>query len=761
LLFFTIEHEVAFSLYRQYIRHKPFYILMRKFFLLLVATLFVYSASAKEGMWIPYLLKQLNEAEMRDMGLQISAEDIYSVNNSSLKDAIVHFGGGCTAELIGSKGLLLTNHHCGYSRIQSHSSVENDYLKNGFWAMNESEEKTNPGLTASIVKYMRDVTNEAMEGIAANASAEDRSNRINKNLRKLVDAEREKTGYMIEVVPFFYGNQYILFAKEVFKDVRLVGAPPSSIGKYGADTDNWVWPRHTGDFSLFRVYANKENKPAEISDENRPYNPIQFLTINTNGFQNGDFTMVYGFPGRTQEYLPAVEVQNIIEHIDPLRIGVRQKILETLDRKMRKDDATRIKYASKYASIANGWKKWIGEVDGLVETEAVKRKLILETEFAQKINSDESWKLAYGNTLTDLNKAYKERLPLALARYNFIERVYYGSEFLRYMMRFKSLVDAVDAQDTSLIDKLSEQYAQSLERFGGNLDVALDKEVFTLLFPDYLNALESEGKMPTILKELKNMSEEEQREFAMEAYEKALLLKDKDALRELLANKPQKAVKKLKKDKAYQLATAMRADFDAVNLKMNSINKEIEVLQGTYMRGLQDVFPSKRFYPDANSTLRVAYGKIEPYDPVDGIEYKTQTYLKGVMAKYVPGDYEFDLPQKLIDLYQDKDYGNYGEEGKMPVCFIASNHTTGGNSGSPALNGKGELVGLNFDRAWEGTMSDINYDFSRCRNIMVDIRYVLFITDKFAGAGYLLDEMRFAEAEEAEVDLEPAMQEEG
>lgn len=716
-----------------------------------ISFLFIFSItlslSAKEGMWIPYLLKQLNEAEMRDMGLQITAEDIYSVNKSSLKDAIVHFGGGCTAEIIGNQGLLLTNHHCGYSRIQSHSSVENDLLKNGFWAMNQKEEKTNPGLDAAIVKYMRDVTNEAMEGVLTNATLEERLNTINKNLKALVTKEAEASGYEIEVAPFFYGNQYILFAKEVFTDVRLVGAPPSSIGKYGADTDNWVWPRHTGDFSLFRIYAGKDNKPAEVSEDNIPYTPKQFLTINTGGFKNGDFTMVYGFPGTTQEYLPASEVDNIIQHIDPLRISIRDKVLKTLDKKMRVDDATRIKYASKYASIANGWKKWIGEVDGLVETNAVAKKLTLEKEFAQKLAANAELQKKYGAVLPKLNALYAKRLPISLSRYNFIERGYYGSEFLRYMMRYKSLVDAIEKEDTASITKLSTSYAKSVVSFADGLDATLDEEVFVLLFPDYLSALSDENA-PEILLELKAKSKEEQRAFAKTAYQKSLVLKDAAKFEKMLLENPEKAAKKLKKDKAYLLATAIRADFDKANQAISPIENEIEILQGSYMQALREVFPNKRFYPDANSTLRLTYGKVEPYDPVDGIKYKTQTYLKGVMDKYIPGDYEFDLPQKLIGLYEAKDYGMYGENGKMPVCFIASNHTTGGNSGSPALNAKGELIGLNFDRAWEGTMSDLNYDFSRCRNIMVDARYVLFIVDKFAGAGYLLNEMRFAEVNE-------------
>jgi hypothetical protein len=729
---------------------------MKKLYIGLLLALFTLSLSAKEGMWIPYLLKQLNEGEMRDMGLQLSAEDIYSVNHSSLKDAVVHFGGGCTAELIGSQGLLLTNHHCGYGQIQSHSSLEHDYLKNGFWAMNKSEELKNPGLTAAIVRYMRDVTNEVFEGVEPGMDAAERAKKIKANAAALAESEAQSSGYDIEVEPFFYGNQYILIAKETFKDVRLVGAPPSSIGKYGADTDNWMWPRHTGDFSMFRIYAGKDNKPAALSDDNIPYKPAQFLTVSLNGFKQGDFTMVYGFPGRTQEYLPASEVGYTMNNYDPFRIDIRNQILEILDAKMRKDDATRIKYAAKYARISNSWKKWIGEVDGLRETNAVGKKEALEAEFALKVVSDKDLKATYGFVLDSLNTLYAAQVPVNLQRYAYLERMYYGTELMRHMLRYRKFVEEAPMASDSALTYMANQLTEGMDVFYKNYDAELESEVFAAMFPAYLSEVSLEP-LPELLQTLKTQKTAKTEAFGKDVFGKSVVLQGEEKFLNLLRTNPAKAAKALKNDKAYQLAVAMYDHYrNTLNPAVAPYAIAAEELQGTYVAGLQQVFPDKRFYPDANSTLRVAYGKVEPYDPIDGIMYKTQTFLDGVMAKYVPGDYEFDLPERLIELYNAKDYGQYAQGDKLPVCFIASNHTTGGNSGSPALNGKGELIGLNFDRAWEGTMSDINYDFSRCRNIMVDIRYVLFVVDKFAGAGYLLDEMRFATAEEPAAKPEAA-----
>jgi len=718
--------------------------MIKKHIFLLVIFLFSISISqAKEGMWIPYLISQLNADDMKAMGMEISPDDIYSVNHSSLKDAIVHFNLGCTAELISSKGLLLTNHHCGYSQIQSHSSLENNYLKDGFWAMSQEQELKNPGLIAAIIKYMEDVTDEALAGVSSDLDMQARDEKIKANIDALLEERNKETDYDLSVKPFFYGNQYILIAREIFKDVRLVGAPPSSIGKYGADTDNWMWPRHTGDFSIFRIYANKDNLPADVSDENVPYKPVQHLKINVNGFKPNDFTMVYGFPGSTQEYLPSTEVANIINVYNPARIAIRDVLLETLDAKMRKDEATRIKYAAKYAGISNSWKRWKGEILGLRETKGVEKKERLEEQFSLALLENPELNKKYGNVLPNLKELYEERKPYMLERYHYIEIGYFGIELLHHLLSYRSIVSLSGEE----LKEKAAQRAEGLEEsFYKDYDASLDMKAAVTLLPVYLNQVKTEP-IPEIIKELKEMDQEDQEEYIRELFEESIVLEDPAEWRELLANNPEKAIKKLKKDEAYKLSLAMIGHyFEALNASVKEIDNKIEYLQGQYVMALQEVLPLKKFYPDANSTLRVAYGKVQGYEPKDAVVFNPQTYLSGVIAKYIPGDYEFDLPQKLIDLYESKDYGRWGEGGKMPVCFIASNHTTGGNSGSPALNARGELIGLNFDRAWEGTMSDMNYDISRCRNIMVDIRYVLFIVDKFAGASYLINELDLAES---------------
>ncbi len=694
---------------------------------------------AKEGMWIPYLIGAVNADDMTAMGMEISAEDIYSINNSSLKDAIVHFGGGCTAELISKKGLLLTNHHCGYSQIQSHSSLQNDYLKNGFWAMNGKEELKNPGLTAAIVKYMREVTNQALMGVTATMPAAEREAKIQENIKSIIEAQKEP--YEYEVKAFYYGNQYILIAKEVFKDVRLVGAPPSSIGKYGADTDNWVWPRHTGDFSIFRVYADKENQPAEYSEENVPYTPLRHLMVNLGGTKPNDFTMVYGFPGTTNEYLPSNEIANIVNDYDPARIAVRDALLAILDKKMRENDETRIKYASKYARISNAWKKWQGEVLGLTATDAVGKKQKMEEQFEEAIAKNDVFTKEYSGLLKQMKSLYDERKPLTMERYMYLETMYYGNELVKHLLGYRGLVKLYeDGKDEELATEAA-KFAERLDGFYKDYDVELDRQAMHALLPVYLKAASTEP-LPEYLKSLKGKSPEQIEKYVNNLYAKALPVKDSEAWKQMLKENPKKAIKSLNKSDAMKLTMAGWDHFiNVVNPKTRDYEDRLDVLQRKYLLALSEVFPTKMMYPDANSTLRVAYGKVHGYEPRDGVEYATHTYLDGVIEKYIPGDYEFDLPQKMLDLYNTKDYGRYADGDKMPVCFIASNHTTGGNSGSPALNGRGELIGLNFDRTWEGTMSDYNYDVSLCRNIMVDIRYVLFIVDKFAGAGYLVDEM--------------------
>ena len=712
---------------------------MKKVYLFVLSLSISFSALAREGMWLPQLLAQLNYSEMQRMGLQISAEDIYSVNQSSLKDAIVHFNGGCTGELISSKGLLLTNHHCGFSMIQSHSTLEKNYLKDGFWAMNQSEELANPGVFASIVKSLEDVTNQVLEGVDQNLSAEEREKAMAANIETILAAEKEKNPKLdFEIKDFFYGNQYILISKAIYRDVRLVGAPPSSIGKYGADTDNWVWPRHTGDFSIFRVYADANNEAAEYDVNNVPYTPAQHLKVNIAGTDDGDLTMVYGYPGSTQQYLPASEVNNIISEYNPFRISIRDEILAILDAKMRVDEATRLKYASKYARISNSWKRWKGEIIGVEATNGIIEKRKEEVRFTKASRKIPAI-AEYEHLVPEMVIAYERRVPLYLERYAYIEVGYYGLESFRHLLAYSNLVGlkekGASAED---LQKEGERLALRLEGFMKDYDAALEAEVAQKILPLYLDAIKTD--LPEIIEELKSKEAKARAKYISKLFAKSPLV---DAsFKDLLASDPGKAAKIVLKSEAYQLSMAMYKHFISVlNLAVADQDAEIEKLQATYVKALQIAFPEQAMYPDANSTLRVSYGTVEPYEARDGVEYESRTYLEGVLEKYVPGDYEFDLPSRLIELHNSKDYGPYGENGKMPVCFVATNHTTGGNSGSPVLNAYGELIGLNFDRAWEGVMSDMYFDTRRCRNIMVDLRYVLFIVDKFAGAGYLVEEM--------------------
>jgi len=711
---------------------------MKKVYFLVLSISISCSALAREGMWLPQLLAQLNYPEMQRMGLQISAEDIYSVNQSSLKDAIVHFNGGCTGELISSKGLLLTNHHCGFSMIQSHSTLEENYLKDGFWAMNQSEELANPGAFASIVKALEDVTNQVLVGVEQNMSAEERERIITENIQGIL-AEQALANPKLdfEIKDFFFGNQYLLISKAIYSDVRLVGAPPSSVGKYGADTDNWVWPRHTGDFSIFRLYADANNEAADYDPDNVPYTPAQHLKVNIAGTNDGDFTMVYGYPGSTQQYLPASEVSNIVEEYNPFRISIRDEILAILDAKMRKDEATRLKYASKYARISNSWKRWKGEIIGIEATNGIMEKRREEVRFtkaARKIPAISE----YEHLVPEMVIAYEKRVPLYLERYAYIEVGYYGLESFRHLLGYSNLLKFSELDLEEDLQVEGKRLAKRLEGFMKDYDAQLEAEVAQKIIPLYLNAIKTD--LPEIISDLKEEDSKDRSKYISRLFAKSPLA-DKEFM-ELLNSNPEKAAKMLRKSKAYKLSMAMYQHFvSELNPAVAQHNAEIEKLQANYVKALQIAFPQKAMYPDANSTLRVSYGTVEPYEARDGVIYQSRTYLEGVIEKYIPGDYEFDMAAKLMELYEKKDYGPYGENGKMPVCFVATNHTTGGNSGSPVLNAYGELIGLNFDRAWEGVMSDMYFDTRRCRNIMVDLRYVLFMVDKFAGAGYLVEEM--------------------
>ena len=703
-----------------------------KFLKLLLLFVAFQMQAQQGGMWIPSMLKGMNESEMKSLGMKMSAQDIYDVNQSSLKDAIIHFNGGCTSEIISPKGLLLTNHHCGYGEIQKHSSVENDYLQDGFWAKDLASELPNPGMVATLVVSIHDVTTAVLEGVMQLPSEAEKQKRIQENIAR-VQATFPKEKWQDNRIRVFYeGNQYILFVTETFKDVRLVGAPPSSIGKFGSDTDNWVWPRHTGDFALFRIYAGKDNKPADYSKENVPYTPKHFLPISLDGVAEGDFTMVFGFPGRTQEYLPAVAVEQIVNSLNPAKIAIRDAALKVQDGFMRKDQAIKIQYASKYASVANYWKKWIGESQGLKKSNAVKIKKDFEKEFQNRVTK--SGKSAeYGSLLANFEKNYQTIDQYALARDYFVETVLRNTELLSVGFRLYQLEQVFKARGEQAFTDRKNNTVKDLEGFYKDFNAKVDEKVFEQLMALYTK---NSPLLPADIKAL------DIKKTTALVYGKSKLTSYKGT-QELLKGDTKTIFKNLNKDAGYQLVKKLADNFyQNISPKYDEINLEIAALQRTFMKAQLELFPDGRYFPDANSTLRVTYGQVKGYSPSDAVYYEPVTHLEGVLEKYVPGDYEFDVPAKLIELINNKDYGQYAENGKMPVNFIATNHTTGGNSGSPAIDANGNLIGLNFDRVWEGTMSDIYYDPAICRNIMVDIRYVLFIVDKFANAKHLIDEMK-------------------
>ena len=664
--------------------------------LLLIALVWIGAAHVKadEGMWLPSeILKKIKD--IQSQGFKLSAEDIYSVNQSSLKDAVVRFGSGCTGELISSEGLLITNHHCGFGQIQAHSSVEHDYLRDGFWAMSREEELPNPGLTVSFLEYMIDVTDEVLKGYKPKMTEEKRIALVEKNSKKIEEkAVKGKKGLVANVKPIYYGNQYFLFVYKVYTDVRLVGAPPSSIGKFGGDTDNWMWPRHTGDFSVFRVYAGEDNEPADYSPNNVPLRPKKFFKINAKGISEGDFTMVYGFPGTTREYLFSEAVKNTALVSNPHKIALRTLRLDIQKREMDKDQAVRIKYASKQARVANAWKKWQGEAKGIIRLDAVGKKQAFEAQF-------DKW--AEG----------KPEYEGLMAKF---KELYASIEELLLVQDYQS--EALNAVELITFAGKGQPDA---ELFYKDYYMPIDKVSFIALYQAYDKNIADTYKSSYFKEQLQKFG-------SVEAWADALFTQE-----------PNLAMAA----EIYRQTNAYYQENIAPTLE--TVNKEITLLYRTYMKGMMEYNEAnqagKIFYPDANSTLRVTYGKVKGYSPADAVYYTPISSLEGIIQKDNPDIYDYNIPQKLRDLYAAKDYGRWEENGSVPVAFIATNHTSGGNSGSPVLDADGNLIGVNFDRVWEGTMSDVVYDAEICRNISLDIRYALFVMDKLAGAKHLVEEM--------------------
>ncbi|MGZ8522982.1 MAG: S46 family peptidase [Chitinophagaceae bacterium] len=701
-------------------------------------------AKADEGMWLPLLLEKLNEKQMKSMGMRVSAKDIYSINKGSLKDGIVSFGGFCTGEVISAKGLVLTNHHCGFDAIQNHSTLDRNYIRDGFWAKDNGEELANPKLFVTFIVRIDDVSKQVLNGVTVEMKERERQSVIDKNSNELAKNVKKESYQSSFIKPFFEGNQYFLFVTETYNDVRLVGAPPSSIGNFGKDTDNWMWPRHTGDFSMFRIYAGKDNKPAAYSAENIPYVPKKALSISLDGVAENDFTMVFGFPGKTMQYLPSEAVQQIVEVNDPAKIAIRDKALAVIDGFMRKDEQIKIQYAAKYATISNAWKKWQGEILGLTRTNAVDKKQKYEEEFQKRVNANPQWKTNYSTLLNDLQAAYGELKPYGLARDYYLE-VSSKIELLAIASQLNSLVKEYEKNDDKGYAEQLVKVKEKLDDLYNEYSPEVDRRLFSALMEMYLKDQPAEF-ISLYARNLRSPKDKKDEGIGMMEtilYTESPLPYKEKLFVAYLSKDPKQAVDLIKGDKAVRLYLDMVDTYNnSVAAKLNPVQTHINQLQRDYMKAQMEVMKEKKFYPDANSTLRVTYGNVKGYQSRDAVRFGIISYLDGVMEKYKPGDYEFDVPEKLRQLYQQKDYGQYGKNGKMPVCFIAANHTTGGNSGSPALDAYGNLIGLNFDRVWEGTMSVINYDPSICRNIMVDIRYVLFIVDKYAGAGHLVKEMK-------------------
>lgn len=684
-----------------------------------------FSLFADEGMWLPALISQ-RITDMQEKGFKLSAEDIYSINQASLKDAVVLFNRGCTGELISDKGLLLTNHHCGYSQIQKHSSVEHDYLKDGFWAMTMEEELPNPGLVVDFLERMEDVTDKVLVGYTEGMTEMERDSVVRANSKVLIaEATREGKGLRAQVEALYYGNQYFIFVFRTFTDVRLVGAPPSSIGKFGGDTDNWMWPRHTGDFSLFRIYADKENNPAPYSEENVPYKPKKYFKVSAKGVKEGDFTFVYGFPGSTREYITSDAVHYNAEISNPHKIKLRTHRLDAQRKYMSKDQAVRIMYSAKNASVSNAWKKWQGEMKGIRKMNTVEVKKGYEARFREWAKGTE-----YEGILDQLAGLYAELEPYSFANDYYRESVLVV-ELPAFARRIQRMVEK------------GEDPSAAISAFYKDYYLPIDKECFISLVKEFDANVPVSFKPEYFVSTLAQYPSVEA--WADDMYSKSAFISEKDlgTAIAIVGAAEGDLAKAMDEDPAIMFYKAL-VDFYNGNIypQYTSLNKEITLLYRDYMRGQMEFDKEKAFYPDANLTLRVAYGKIAGYSPADGIYYTPSSSIEGIMQKDNPEIFDYNIPQELRDIYARKDYGEWANEnGTIPVCFIATNHTSGGNSGSPVIDGDGNLIGLNFDRVWEGTMSDVVFDPDVCRNISLDVRFVLFTIDKLAKNHRLLEEM--------------------
>ena len=707
--------------------------LLMKNFLILILSFHFFGLLAQNGrMIIPSELSNKVVDEMQEMGSKLTAQQIYSPDTTSLNDAVIQFNGGCTGEIISPKGLILTNHHCGYGAIQAHSTFEHNYVRDGFWSQNLKEELPNPGMYVTFVRKIDNVTSQVLAGVKENMDENIKQSLIQKNINHLKQTFPKKDWQDLEIKSFFAGNQYYIFTLENYRDIRLVAAPPSAIGKFGADTDNWMWPRHSGDFSVFRIYADQNNRPATYSPDNVPYQTEAYFKINIQPKKAGDFFLIYGFPGRTQEYLPAIAVEQKVDIINPARIEIRKKALDVMQSFMAKNDTIKLKYTAKFARIANYWKKWIGESQGIHKTQAIDKKKNFEKYFLSQVKNNKlnPYYLTIFDTFDNL---YHENKDIELARNYFIEIFYLNNDLLKRAFQLYNLKSTYEAKGKEAFKKLEEKYAPSLEGSFKNYDTQVDKALFKTLMKLYIDKMPSKYKTTAFQKNDIN-------EIAQNLYEQSILNKPQ-ALEKLYQKNPKKFLKKINDDPGYQFAeTLINSYYHQIAPDYNNVRTRINQVQKKYIKGITKAI-NRPLYPDANGTLRLSYGVIKGYEPQDAVYYFPFSHVKGIIEKYKPGDYEFNVPKKLLELYAHKDFKPYSNTGMMPVDFLGTAHTTGGNSGSPAINKEGDLIGINFDRVWEGTMSDLYYDQKICRNIMVDINYVLFIIDKLGDDKRLITEM--------------------
>lgn len=712
---------------------------MKKFILALGAVMISLTSIAGEGMWLPMMLNR-TYADMKEHGLRLSQEELYSLNQSSLKDAIVSMGNGfCTGEIISAEGLLLTNHHCGYDYIVNHSTVEDNYLKNGFWAMNRSQELANEGLYVRFLVRMDDVTSQITSQLNDAMSEEDRNARIAELSEQLAaQAQSESEFYSAEVESFYHGNEFYLFVYEVYNDVRLVGAPPSSIGKFGGDTDNWMWPRHTGDFSMFRVYMGPDGKPAEYSTDNVPLQAKHHLPISMKDREEGDYAMVFGYPGSTDRYLSSYGVKEAVELNNPAVVEVRDLKLAIMREAMDADPAVDITLASDYASTANYWKYYLGQTEQLINNHVYDKKKAQEDAFTEWVNADESRKARYGETLELLRRGYEARRPYVVSEVYVLEAGLLGTTSVLHALQMNSTLKqyaSIEAGDQR--DAVKQALAETIEAHYEETHLPTDQRLMAALFDLYKKNVPAD-QHPDFFITVDTGFGGDFDAFAEEAFNTSLFTSKERIMNWL--NNPVDSV--LEDDILIPVAMDLYRIYQGAGQDIGTAEDDLAKGYRLWTAGIREMHPNRAFAPDANSTMRVTYGNVLSYDPRDGVHYDFYTTLEGVMQKMDNDDREFVVPEKLVTLYENKDYGRYANaNGDLPVGFISNNDITGGNSGSPVINGNGELIGCAFDGNWEAMSGDIFFEKDMQRTISVDIRYILFVVDKYAGAGHLVDEM--------------------